>query len=217
MELPLFPLRTVLFPGMPLPLQVFEERYKAMTRELLASGGAFGVLLIREGREVGGGAIPFSVGTTARIEEWKELPNGRFVLTARGERRFRLTRLLDPRPYPYGEIELFDDSSWEPSGELEATLGRVRAEFPEYFKLALSLTGQWARTMRLPRPPHRLVDFLAPWLQADETVRYGLLEPQPALPRVVALEELLAGLLAQTRREAHAHRLQKYHGFGCCN
>ena len=54
-EIPLFPLRTVLFPGMPLPLQIFEERYKAMTRELLDRGGEFGVLLIRQGSEVGGG------------------------------------------------------------------------------------------------------------------------------------------------------------------
>lgn len=217
MELPLFPLRTVLFPGMPLPLQVFEERYKAMTRELLASGGAFGVLLIREGPEVGGGAVPFSVGTTARIEESNELSNGRFVLTARGERRFRLTRLLDPRPYPYGEIELFDDMAWEPGAELDAALSRVRRDFPEYFKLALSLTGQWARGLRLPEHPHRLVNYLAPWLQSDESVRYGLLEPEDALSRVLALEDLLTGLLKQTRREVHSHRLQKYHGFGARN
>jgi len=217
LELPLFPLRTVLFPGMPLPLQVFEERYRAMTRELIASGGRFGVLLIREGGEVGGGAIPYTVGTTARIEEWKELPNGRFVLTARGERRFRLKELLEPRPYPYGEIELFDDTDWERSGELEAALGRVRAEFPEYFQLALSLTGQWARGMRLPRAPHALVDFLAPWLQADEPIRYGLLEPHDALSRVLALRELLTSLLQRARRDAGAHRLQKYRGFGFGN
>ena len=48
-ELPLFPLRTVLFPGMELPLRIFEERYRVMIRELLDSGGEFGVLLIREG------------------------------------------------------------------------------------------------------------------------------------------------------------------------
>ena len=57
-QIPLFPLRTVLFPGMVLPLRIFEERYKTMVRELLDTGGVFGVLLIREGEEVGGGAKP---------------------------------------------------------------------------------------------------------------------------------------------------------------
>ena len=109
MEIPFFPLRTVLFPGMPLPLQIFEPRYRTMTRELLESGGVFGVLLIREGNEVGGGAVPYSVGTTARIEQCQELPNGRYVVSARGKRRFRVVRTLAPRPYPYGEVEYIDD------------------------------------------------------------------------------------------------------------
>ena len=65
MEIPVFPLRTVLFPGMALPLRIFEERYRVMVSELLESGGVFGVLLIKEGEEVGGRAKPFTVGTTA--------------------------------------------------------------------------------------------------------------------------------------------------------
>ena len=107
--MPLFPLRTVLFPGMPLPLRIFEERYKTMTKELLESGGEFGVLLIREGNEVGGAARPYDVGTLARIEESTEMQGGRYILHARGTRRFRLRRMLSPRPYPFGEIELIDD------------------------------------------------------------------------------------------------------------
>ena len=99
MEIPLFPLRTVLFPGMALPLRIFEERYKVMMRELLAGDRRFGVLLIKEGQEIGGGALPFEVGTTAFIEQWEELQGGRYVLNAKGERRFRLGRMLDTRPY----------------------------------------------------------------------------------------------------------------------
>ena len=93
--MPLFPLRTVLFPGMPLPLRIFEERYKVMIRELLDSGGEFGVLLIREGNEVGGGARPYDVGTLARIEESAETEGGRYVIEARGTRRFRLRRVSE--------------------------------------------------------------------------------------------------------------------------
>src|SRR5689334_20251727 len=112
MEIPLFPLRTVLFPGMTLPLRIFEERYQVMTRELIANKGQFGVLLIRAGSEVGGAAVPFDVGTTAVIEQSEELPGGRFAIAARGVRRFRLIRMLPPRPYPYGEVEMVDDTVW---------------------------------------------------------------------------------------------------------
>lgn len=216
MEIPLFPLRTVLFPGMLLPLQVFEERYLAMTRELLATGGVFGVLLIREGEEVGGGAIPFDVGTTASIEEWQQPAPNRYLLTARGQRRFRLLRMLPPRPYPAGEIEFMDDA--EPGDPFAFELAeQVRSVFPVYFNLALSLTGQWARGMPLPSAPHALVNFLAPWLQVEELEKQKLLEITGAADRVSLLAALLERLLETTRRQAYQHRLRKYHGFGAAN
>jgi Lon protease-like protein len=217
MELPLFRLRTVLFPGMELPLQIFEERYKAMTRELLANEGRFGVLLIREGNEVGGGAIPFGTGTTAYIEEAREIEGGRFVLRARGEQRFRLKQMLPPRPYPYGEIELIDDRQWEPGEELDRSLAAIRERFPEYFRLALSQTGQWARGLRLPDQPHDLVSFLAPWLQADEAAKQRLLDLEPAGERVRYLSGLIDDLLERTRIEVGEHRRQKYNGLGSSN
>lgn len=217
MEIPLFPLRTVLFPGMPLPLQIFEERYKIMTRELLASGGVFGVLLIRHGREAGGNALPFGVGTTARIEQWEEVEGGRFRLTARGQQRFRLTRLLPSRPYPYGEIELIDDAHWEPDETVQARMKAIRACFPEYFRLALSLTGQWARGVALPANPHALANTLVPWLQAEEHAKQRLLEIEPAAERLEYLEWLIQQLLEKTRAQVAERRRQTLHGLGSEN
>ena len=218
MEIPLFPLRTVLFPGMPLPLQIFEERYKTMTRELLAQGGSFGVILIREGNEVGGGAVPYPVGTTAIIEESRELPNGRFILTARGKRRFRLVRMRAPQPYPYGEVEVIDDDD---DGREDAKVARaletVRATFPAYFRLALSLTDQWARGMKLPARPHDLVNFLAPWIQVDEAVKQRLLEIEPAAQRLAHLAEVLDDLLSRTTEQVMEHQRQKFGGLGSDN
>lgn len=217
MEIPLFPLRTVLFPGMPLPLQIFEERYRVMTRELLESDGVFGVLLIREGEEVGGGAIPYDIGTTAAIEQWQEAPDGRFLLTARGRRRFRLLRMLEPRPYPFGEVELMDDSEPREDPFAFELAEQVRSSFPSYFQLALSLTDQWARGMGLPRTPHALVNFLAPWLQAEEFEKQQLLEVPDARGRVALLADVLNRLIEKTRSEALHYRLRKYHGFGARN
>ena len=213
-EIPLFPLRTVLFPGAELPLRIFEERYRAMTRELLAGGGVFGVLLIREGKEVGGSAIPHSIGTTAQIEESREIEGGRFVLSTRGVQRFRLIRMLAPRPYPYGEVELIDDARYERELRLERAVETVRTTFPLYFRLALSLTDQWARGLPLPHNPHDLVNFLAPWLQADEEVKQRLLEIETAAERVAQLAEVIDDLLTRTRADVAEHRRNKFDGYG---
>lgn len=215
MELPLFPLRTVLFPGQDLPLRVFEQRYRQMTRELLEGDRRFGVLLIKEGTEVGGSAIPHSAGTIAVIDEAQELANGQFVLRTHGSHRFRLLEWLPARPYPFGSIELIDDSApAEPSDRLRRAVETVRTTFPVYFRLALSLTDQWARGMRLPDEPHELVNFIAPWLQAEEEVKQRLLETEPAADRVALLAEVVDDLLARTREQALDHQREKYAGLG---
>src|SRR5690606_7127599 len=97
-RLRLFPLRMVLFPGMALPLQVFEERYRTLVAECLAAREPFGVALIREGTEVGGAAAPFSVGCTARIQRVSPTRDGRLAVTAVGERRFRIVQTYEDRP-----------------------------------------------------------------------------------------------------------------------
>ena len=216
MQIPLFPLRTVLFPGMPLPLQIFEERYKSMTRELLETGEEFGVLLIRDGKEVGGGAIPHDVGTTARIEESQEVSGGRFVLTARGVHRFRLITMLEPRPYPFGEIELMDDSEVI-TPHVQRAMETVRATFPLYFRLALALTDQWAHGLALPSRPHALVNFLGPWLQVDEEIKQRMLEIEAPADRVAHLAEVLDDLLARTREEVVEYRRRKFGAIGSGN
>lgn len=217
MEIPLFPLRSVLFPGMALPLRVFEERYRVMVRELLDSGGVFGVLLIREGGEVGGNASPYDVGTTARIEQCTPLEGGRFAITARGVERFRLVRMLPPRPYPFGEIELLPDDDLTASPRLQHAAETVRATFPVYFRLALSLTGQWARSPLLPASGHRLVDAVAPWLQVTEEAKQRLIEPEATVDRMALLAELIDDLLGRTRDQATAARRQKFAGLGAMN
>ena len=175
------------------------------------------MLLIREGSEVGGGAVPFTVGTAAAIEESQELPNGRFVLTARGTRRFRLKRMLAPRPYPYGEIEYIDDDDWAPEPRLHEATETVKTTFPAYFRLALALTDQCARGMKLPPRPHQLINFLAQWLQVDEPAKQRLLEIEPAVDRMAHLAEILDDLLTRTREQVALHQREKWDGLGASN
>lgn len=92
LEIPIFPLGTVLYPAGNLPLRIFETRYLDMTRSCLRDNSVFGVTLIRAGYEVGRPAIPSEVGCTARIAEWADPVPGEFMLVARGESVFRILR-----------------------------------------------------------------------------------------------------------------------------
>ena len=89
MRVPLFPLHTVLFPGGPLPLRIFEARYLDMVSDCLKRDAPFGILLIREGSETGP-ATTYEVGTLARITDWYQGSDGLLGITALGEARFRL-------------------------------------------------------------------------------------------------------------------------------
>lgn len=102
--MPMFPLGTVLFPHVLLPLHVFEPRYRVMTQRVLAGGGEFGVVLIERGNEVGGGDTRFGVGTVARIVRAQELPDGGYALTTVGIRRIQVVRWLPDDPYPLAEV-----------------------------------------------------------------------------------------------------------------
>lgn len=91
--IPLFPLNTVLFPGGPLPLRIFETRYVDMVRHCMRERCPFGVVLIRAGSEVGTGASETTaVGTTARIVDFNALPDGLLGITCLGERKFSVSR-----------------------------------------------------------------------------------------------------------------------------
>jgi len=90
LEIPIFPLRTVLYPGGRLPLRIFEPRYVDMTKSCIGDDSVFGVSVILEGREVGAPAVPAMLGCTARIREWDVPAPGLFTLKTIGERRYRI-------------------------------------------------------------------------------------------------------------------------------
>lgn len=109
MTVPLFPLRTVLYPGGPLPLRIFEARYLDMISECLKSASPFGVLLIRQGTETGA-ASTYATGTLARIADWYQGSDGLLGITATGEQRFRLiSSWRRDDGLNLGEIEVLDE------------------------------------------------------------------------------------------------------------
>src|SRR5262245_7927664 len=111
----MFPLGSVLVPGMLLPLQVFEPRYHALVRDCVAGDGEFGVVLIERGSEVGGGDVRTCLGTVAHILRVEQLPDGRLALAAVGTRRLRVTAWLEDDPYPRAEVEDWPDDPDDPA------------------------------------------------------------------------------------------------------
>src|SRR6202012_3733922 len=108
-RLPLFPLGTVLFPGMLLPLHIFEDRYKELIQDLLdgPEPRRFGVIAIKKGRETGveGVSSLYEVGCTATVREAEENAEGGFDVVTVGGQRFRLEALDDSKPYFQGDVE----------------------------------------------------------------------------------------------------------------
>lgn len=117
MRVPLFPLSTVLFPGGPLPLRIFEARYLDMIGRCMKDDSPFGVVLIREGGEVGP-AETHDVGTLARIVDWYQGSDGLLGVTARGEQRFRvLSSERQADGLAIGEIEILPEEREMPLPE----------------------------------------------------------------------------------------------------
>lgn len=133
--MPMFPLGMPLLPGVVLPLQVFEPRYRQMVQDLLAADdeqAEVGVVMIERGREVGGGDERTAVGTIASVVDIRAMPDGRYLLSAVGTDRIRVTAWLPDDPYPRAEVERWPDDSDDvnappvTAGDVERLHDRVR-------------------------------------------------------------------------------------------
>ena len=118
MATPMFPLQTVLLPGSPLPLHVFEPRYLTMLDNVVGGDQEMGVVLIERGREVGGGDVRCDVATMARVVEARRLADDRLLVMALGDRRIRVRRWLPDDPHPWAETEDWpDEPEAAPAGD----------------------------------------------------------------------------------------------------
>lgn len=122
MRLPLFPLHTVLFPHLPLPIHCFEERYRAMARDVLADGspfaGRFIVSMITTGSEVGADADAAPLGTICEVRSAEQFPDGRWMLLVVGVERGRVTGIDRSGPYAVATVDALDDSAGDGAADL---------------------------------------------------------------------------------------------------
>jgi uncharacterized protein len=193
--MPLFPLKTVLFPGMLLPLHIFEERYKTMVRECLENEEPFGVVLIKDGNEVGGTAEPHCIGTSAIIARSTELAGERYNILSVGYQRFRIHSLSNEQPYLSGMVELLEPAG-EETEDAYRLAGDLRPRLRQYIQLLADITETDVNLAEMPEKPVLLAYVAAILLQVPLADKQWLLATE-TIPEMLAREKLL---LARERR-----------------
>ena len=206
--LPLFPLNTVLFPGAALPLQIFEDRYKEMLQDCLASDSRFGAVLIKEGVEVGGPAVPHTTGTMAEIVQVSDEQRGRFLVSCVGRQRFRIRSISDELPYLSGSVELLAEEA-DPGVTPELTAA-VREAVAGYLALVSGLGGGWVRDIPVPTEPVSLSYLAAAALQVDTAQKQTLLEEPTASSRLRSTLSLLHQSTEELKRRVEEGLSQRF-------
>jgi Lon protease-like protein len=180
LELPLFPLNTVLFPGMPLNLHIFEERYKRMMQACIESSKPFGVVLIKQGLEAHGPlAEPHEIGCTARIIEVEPLSEGRMNIVALGQKRFRIISSSDQDSYLVGQVKLYPLEDTDPK-LLTQTGKRLYPWVKRYMDILSQASGTDLESEHLPNDPLALAYLAAVLLQVPPKQKQTLLAAQNA-------------------------------------
>ena len=176
-DLPLFPLNVVLFPRIPLPLHIFEPRYREMIALCLREEIGFGVVLIKEGEEVGGPAVPYSVGTVARLLDVKKFPDGRMNLLTMGVVRFRILQTNTDRSFLRGDVERWEDEMGD-TNELPRVTHVAHQLFIEYMADLMELANAEPSSKQLVAPldPQVLSYTIATNVQISNEEKQGLLE-----------------------------------------
>ncbi|HET6668089.1 MAG TPA: LON peptidase substrate-binding domain-containing protein [Intrasporangium sp.] len=198
--LPMFPLNTVLFPGVSVPLHVFEDRYRALVHELLRiddpTERLFGSVAIREGYEVGerGGQSLHRVGCVLQLTDVTSHADGTFDIVAVGRGRMRLDAIDTSGPFLTGTIDLIDDDS---DDQVDPAIATMALETFERYRAQLSeVHGEPVLTGDLPKDPTYLSWSLAATALLTLRDRQALLEAEDASLRLT----LVAGMLRDELR-----------------
>jgi Lon protease-like protein len=194
MTMPLFPLNTVLFPGMPLSLHIFEDRYKQMIGKCLETRQPFGVVLIEQGTEaLGPLAQPYAIGCTAQITQVQPLSQGRMNIVAVGQERFRITALNFDMPYLMGDVELMPIANPDPASLVRQSR-KLRPWLERYLQLLAQADNLQFDFQQLPAEPMSMVYLAAFLLQIAPEQKQELLSSETA-------DQMVTQVLTTYRRE----------------
>jgi Lon protease-like protein len=173
-EVPLFPLNVVLFPGMALPLHVFEPRYRTMIGDCLADRAPFGVVLALPASEPQH-EVPAKAGTLARIADYERLPDDRYNLLALGTSRFEIVEPRHERAYLTGLVRPLRDAEVAPS-DLPQLVALGRAALASYLRVVLTIIGGEQRQIEIPDEAEDLSYLIGMCLTCEDCEKQKLLE-----------------------------------------
>ena len=188
MELPLFPLQTVLYPGLPIPLHVFEDRYREMFARILDGERRFGVVAIVKGRDVDAGATYHPIGCIAEVAEVHRHEDGRLDVAARGRSRFKIDGVAQAAPYIVAEVSTLAEVTGEAAEQRAVKVGRL---FTMYVTTLLRMAGKQVEPIDIPDDPVAASYLVAAGLQIDLADKQRLLTLASAAERLAAEAGLL--------------------------
>ena len=200
-SLRLFPLSTVLFPGMTLPLQIFEERYMKLINECIDNNESFGVVSIKSGNEVGE-VLPeiYKVGTTAKINKTLFDRTGMILIETIGIQRFEILDIISEEPYLTANIKLLNEiDSLDESIFLD-----ISKAYKEFIKFSEIASGSFAIDKTIPTQPGELADSIAVkaitfW---DKKKLQKILEELDSMNRLNAVKPIMKTILSYAEKEA---------------
>jgi ATP-dependent Lon protease len=214
-QLPLFPLPLVLFPGVPLPLHIFEQRYRQLLLDVRVGDNLFGVSYFDPEKSERESPLPGHVGCVAEVTEVQPLPDGRSNILTVGLIRYRLESYVERGDlYLVGEVSFFEDET-----EGEELLTRAAQEVSTLFlriaRAVRILNDDRAGLPELPdTDPERLSFLIAAAMDLDAEVKQELLEMRFASERLRRLGDLLAHAVSGYEERARIHDIAKGNGHG---
>lgn len=212
-ELPLFPLSIVLFPGVPLPLHIFEPRYRQMLRDIQVKNNLFGLSYFdasASDREVPSAG---HVGCVAEVTETQALPDGRSNILTVGVIRYRIEEYVERGlPYLVARVSFFEDED-EDEEMLRETAHEVAETFTRIARAVRIINDERANLPDISdTDPQRLSFLVAAAMEADTDVKQELLEMRSTSERLRRLRDMLARAVSNYEERARVHELAKRNG-----
>jgi len=198
-DIPLFPLNVVLMPGTPLPLHIFEDRYKQMVNECLDAETEFGMIFADE-------SGTRQVGCTARIVDLVErYDDGRLVILVEGSQRFKLNNVLSGKPYYVGDIEYLEDGPQE-------DVSALAEECVVLLERVVAAATEGSVDIEIEQPYLNLSFIIAGRIEFDLEMRQQILELSTEKERLIKVKELLTEAAERLERDKAARKIAETNG-----
>lgn len=212
-ELPLFPLPVVLFPGVPMPLHIFEPRYRQMLEDVRLRDNLFGLSYFDASAQESTMPPVGHVGCVAEVTEVQPLPDGRSNILTIGLIRYRVLSYVEHgEPYLIAEVSFFEDEE-EDEEALAASAQEVSALFQRIAQAVRIINDERAALPELPDvDPERLSFLVAAAMEIDNEVKQEMLEMRSTLERLKRLYDLLARAITSYEERARMHQIARSNG-----